>query len=190
MAKQFYLIIGQEKRIKLKRKSYILGRKGSTTDIQIKNPNLSRQHCQLIVGKSSITIRDLGSTNGTFVGEKEAKVNQLLMIKKGMVITLGDSVQIEIDHSEIDSDESLSVSQERQPKQIIQKSDRKQQKIWQLGGLNKEKKQMLKNLMGAKDISDDEEKNDGQIDKRNKDLELQYKRALMQNKYKSSGIGF
>ena len=42
-----------------------LGR-GSDTDIRIEDPGASRHHCEIVLGHR-VTVRDLSSTNGTFV---------------------------------------------------------------------------------------------------------------------------
>jgi len=42
-----------------------LGR-GSDTDIRIEDPGASRNHCEIVLGQP-VLVRDLNSTNGTFV---------------------------------------------------------------------------------------------------------------------------
>ncbi len=51
------------------RPSIVLGR-SSRADIQIDQESVSRSHCKLINTGQSIMLRDLGSTNGTFVNEE------------------------------------------------------------------------------------------------------------------------
>ncbi|CAD8141113.1 unnamed protein product [Paramecium octaurelia] len=196
MAKQFYLIFS-DKKIKLKRKEYILGRSKAQASIVIKNESISRQHAKLIVGKSSITIQDLGSVNGTEINNRAIKQNQLVLLREGMKIKLGEyEQQLEIQFETIDSDIELSRSRSRSnSNKKTQQSKanlelQKKQKIWNMGGLSKENQDKLKKLMGAKNESDDDEqeKQKEEIEKRNKELELQYKRAMQRQKQKGIGL--
>src|SRR5262249_50730768 len=57
---------------------------GST--LRIHDPTVSRVHCELVVAADAVTVRDLGSTNGTFVGEarvREADVRPGAVVKVG-----------------------------------------------------------------------------------------------------------
>ena len=57
------------------------------------------------MGTSSITIQDIGSVNGTKVDDKELKINQLVMLRKGMIVQLGECTnELSIDFDEVDSD--------------------------------------------------------------------------------------
>ncbi|MFC1765796.1 FHA domain-containing protein, partial [Planctomycetota bacterium] len=49
-------------------------------------PVLSRRHCQLTVGEKNLTVRDLGSSNGTFVNGQKVEENP---IQAGDFIRLG-----------------------------------------------------------------------------------------------------
>src|SRR5437868_10535908 len=49
-----------------------LGR-GASNDFKIENPSISGSHCQIIVEQGRTVIRDLGSTNGTFVNRSPIK---------------------------------------------------------------------------------------------------------------------
>ncbi len=50
--------------------TYIVGR-AVTSDIPIFDPTISRRHAELRVGKATIALKDLGSSNGTFInGER------------------------------------------------------------------------------------------------------------------------
>ena len=61
-----------------------LGR-GSDTDIRIEDPGASRNHCEIVLGQP-VLVRDLNSTNGTFVnGQKVSQVE----VTDGTVITIG-----------------------------------------------------------------------------------------------------
>jgi serine/threonine protein kinase len=63
----------------------VLGR-GSATDIRIIDPETSRKHCQIDLTDQGISIKDLGSHNGTFVNGKE--------VLEGRIIKPGDEIEI------------------------------------------------------------------------------------------------
>jgi hypothetical protein len=61
-----------------------LGR-GTDTDIRIEDPGASRNHCEIVLG-SPVLVRDLNSTNGTFVnGQKISQVE----VADGTAIMIG-----------------------------------------------------------------------------------------------------
>jgi hypothetical protein len=47
----------------------LLGR-GTETDIRVEDPGVSRKHCEIVVGNPAL-VRDLNSTNGTFLDGKK-----------------------------------------------------------------------------------------------------------------------
>ena len=53
--------------IQLKPGANSLGR-GDANDFKINDPSVSGSHCEILVGDSAVALRDLGSTNGTFIG--------------------------------------------------------------------------------------------------------------------------
>jgi predicted Zn finger-like uncharacterized protein len=53
----------------------ILGRAGG--DFNIGDPNISRQHCAVEVKGEAVRLRDLDSTNGTFVGLERVRAAEL-----------------------------------------------------------------------------------------------------------------
>jgi hypothetical protein len=65
-----------------------LGR-GTENNFPIEHPSVSSAHCQLTVTDSGVVIKDLGSTNGTFVND--AMVDEATL-SNGQVIRLGDVV--------------------------------------------------------------------------------------------------
>ena len=64
------VIYGPElgKKYNLETPSIIVGR-SSKSDIQIDQESVSRNHCKLINTGKTILLRDLGSTNGTYVND-------------------------------------------------------------------------------------------------------------------------
>jgi DNA-binding NtrC family response regulator len=55
-------------------------------DVILEDPTVSRLHCEFELGPDGLTLRDLGSTNGTFVGGAAVKE---VVVAPGAVITLG-----------------------------------------------------------------------------------------------------
>jgi FHA domain len=75
----------QAREIQLKPGANLLGR-GFATDFKIEDPSVSSTHCQIEIGDSGATIRDLGSTNGTFLNQ--AKIQEAAL-QTGCAIRLG-----------------------------------------------------------------------------------------------------
>jgi hypothetical protein len=63
-----------------------LGR-GSDTDIRIEDPGASRNHCEIVLGQP-VLLRDLNSTNGTFVNGQRVSQGELA---DGSTITIGST---------------------------------------------------------------------------------------------------
>ncbi len=62
----------------LESRSYIIGREGH---IYINDPTVSKQHAEIRVTNGEVYLRDLGSTNGTFL----IKNNRLVPFHEGYV---------------------------------------------------------------------------------------------------------
>lgn len=71
--------------IQLKPGINFLGR-GASNDFRFDDPSISGAHCQIIVDNNSVTIRDTGSTNGTFVNR--AKIHEA-RLATGQPVRLG-----------------------------------------------------------------------------------------------------
>lgn len=63
-----------------------LGRARSAS-IPLPHPLVSRQHCELIERDNLLFVRDLGSTNGTFVGSE--RVQEDTVVEHGALLTIG-----------------------------------------------------------------------------------------------------
>src|SRR5438270_9722244 len=90
MAKLVLLSAGMTGRThELKVDKTTIGRLEDNT-FQIAEPSVSSHHCEILLRGSDVVVRDLNSTNGTFInGEKVAET----VLKPGQVLRLG---QIEI----------------------------------------------------------------------------------------------
>lgn len=62
------------------------------SDIVISDPEMSRQHAQLIRQPDGYAIQDLGSTNGTFVNYR--RVTGLTPLSHGDFVTFGDAIAL------------------------------------------------------------------------------------------------
>src|SRR5258708_9645833 len=71
--------------IQLKPGTNLLGR-GFANDFKIEEPSVSGCHCQIVVASDQVVIKDLGSTNGTFV--ERAPVKEAVL-EGGQTIHLG-----------------------------------------------------------------------------------------------------
>lgn len=83
----FYLEISGMKK-QLEEKTYILGR-GTDVDVQINDSGISRRHLSIDVSET-VLIKDLNSTNGTFV--KDERINE---------ISIDDEVVLRVGTTEI-----------------------------------------------------------------------------------------
>jgi predicted component of type VI protein secretion system len=71
--------------IQLKSGQNRLGR-GEQNDFTVNNPSVSRSHCEIVVSSAGVHLKDLGSTNGTFVNR--APVHEALL-QTGQHLHLG-----------------------------------------------------------------------------------------------------
>jgi len=65
----------------------IIGR-SRRTDLTLGHPLVSRQHCEVFEADGLLMVRDLGSLNGTFVGETRI-ADTAMPVQPGDLITVG-----------------------------------------------------------------------------------------------------
>ena len=75
----------------------VIGR-GTEAGLTIKHPLVSRQHCELFAADGSVQVKDLGSTNGTFIDEDP--VNTQAVVATGSELKLG-VVEMTVEFSEV-----------------------------------------------------------------------------------------
>jgi len=75
----------------------VIGR-GTEAGLTIKHPLVSREHCELFAADGSVQVKDLGSTNGTFVDEDP--VNTQAVVATGSELKLG-VVEMTVEFSEV-----------------------------------------------------------------------------------------
>src|SRR5262249_17671380 len=66
---------------------FVLGR-SAECDFVIQDPTVSRQHAEIVVDNGSVSIRDLGSRNGTYVDDEKAAAIQA--VRCGQRLRLGN----------------------------------------------------------------------------------------------------
>ena len=81
-------LTGNRKNIKLGSKSLTIGR-SSKADVTIDDKMLSEEHMCIEVIKNRVMIKDLNSTNGTYIDAKKIETQTLLELKRGSELLLG-----------------------------------------------------------------------------------------------------
>ena len=99
-----------------------IGRLGGN-DLKLDNPYISRQHVEITRDGAAYQLRDLGSTSGTFVNDRQVKRAKL---KDGDRVRLGRGHGVEFTfHSEPDCDGDITLEDDDhlQPIRVIQPED-------------------------------------------------------------------
>jgi pSer/pThr/pTyr-binding forkhead associated (FHA) protein len=65
----------------------VVGRKGA--DLALDDPEISRHHCVIEVREHNVNLKDLDSTNGTFLEGERARA---ALLKEGAIFRIGSSV--------------------------------------------------------------------------------------------------
>ncbi len=73
--------------------SVVIGR-GAEADLRIEDPSLSRKHAMVTVGGGQIRIKDLGSANGTRLGDRTLEPGESVELQPGEVADLGSIMVI------------------------------------------------------------------------------------------------
>lgn len=79
---------GTSQEIVLRKPRVVVGRE-SDCELRIPLPSVSRQHCEFIVEDGKVTLRDLGSSNGTYVNKQRIEEAEL---NSGDLIAVGPAV--------------------------------------------------------------------------------------------------
>jgi DNA-binding winged helix-turn-helix (wHTH) protein len=89
-APNYWLIVG-ERVVPLRDGDNIVGREADV-DVRIDGPSVSRRHARIRVSASGVTVEDLGSTNGTFVGKR--RITDVAAINNGDEIRFGSMLAV------------------------------------------------------------------------------------------------
>lgn len=68
----------------------VIGRAADQCDLVVAHPTVSRRHARLRVAGEALQLEDLGSTNGTKVGDQALKAGQPVTLHAGDKLRLGD----------------------------------------------------------------------------------------------------
>ena len=68
----------------------VIGRAADQCDFVIAHPTVSRRHARLRVAGEALQVEDLGSTNGTRIGEQMLKAGEPMTLHAGDKLTLGE----------------------------------------------------------------------------------------------------
>ena len=70
-------------------RSFTIGRAPDNDIVLPNNSSASGHHCEVVVQNGAVCLRDLGSTNGTYVNGRRIAAGQLIQLTPGMVVYLG-----------------------------------------------------------------------------------------------------
>ncbi|KAL4486445.1 hypothetical protein ABPG72_018399 [Tetrahymena utriculariae] len=134
--------------------TYIIGR-SDKVEIPIQQESISRKHAEICVLENSATIKDLGSANGTFIDDKIAKHNQIIFLKNGTKIYLGDSPNY------------LIVKEKERKAKVSEQSLQEEEEV-QEQQTNEQKKMKIKKESKQRDSEDEEEEVEQKKDQKKK----------------------
>jgi pSer/pThr/pTyr-binding forkhead associated (FHA) protein len=90
------------RRYRLRPGTNTVGRQG--TDVLVTDSTVSRAHARITIEGDRITVEDLGSTNGTKVGDKRIGANEPAQATSGMPLKFGNwQVVLEVPNGALDS---------------------------------------------------------------------------------------
>ncbi len=94
---------GRQQALTLKHDRTVIGRQ-TDCDVRVPTPGISRHHCELVLGDDGLTVRDLGSSNGTWINQERVEAQR---VSAGDLLSIGKHVfviQIDGAPSEIDAE--------------------------------------------------------------------------------------
>ena len=68
----------------------VIGRSADQCEFVVAHPTVSRRHARLRVAGEALQVEDLGSTNGTRVGEQALKAGEPMALHAGDKLRIGD----------------------------------------------------------------------------------------------------
>ena len=97
---------GSQREIPLKKARFVVGRQADC-QIRLPDPGVSRQHCEIQLDAARPTIKDLGSSNGTYVNRRRVSQTEL---SAGDTLSIGPFLfvfRIDGEPARIDAEEVL-----------------------------------------------------------------------------------
>lgn len=103
---------GRTKDVPMKRARLLFGRQAGC-DVRIPSASVSREHCEIVLDGSSLKLRDLGSSNGTYVDQHRVREADLAA---GSIISVGPAIFVVcIDGKPASFDPKKALSQGAKP---------------------------------------------------------------------------
>jgi pSer/pThr/pTyr-binding forkhead associated (FHA) protein len=105
---------GRRREVPVKRARLVIGRK-KECDLRIPVPSVSREHCELKVEGGKVVVRDLGSSNGTYVNGARTQEAELTA---GAILGVGPAVfvlRIDGEPAEIDARKAFVTGKAPEP---------------------------------------------------------------------------
>jgi pSer/pThr/pTyr-binding forkhead associated (FHA) protein len=68
----------------------VIGRAADQCDFVVAHPTVSRRHARLKVAGDALQVEDLGSTNGTVLGDQPLRAGEPMTLHAGSKLRLGD----------------------------------------------------------------------------------------------------
>ncbi|MEZ6244107.1 MAG: FHA domain-containing protein [Phycisphaerales bacterium] len=94
---------GRTQALTLRHQRTVIGRQ-TDCDVRVPTPGISRHHCEILIDDDEVMIRDLGSSNGTWVNQERVESQSL---KAGDLVSLGKHVfviRIDGEPEEVDAE--------------------------------------------------------------------------------------
>jgi signal transduction histidine kinase/pSer/pThr/pTyr-binding forkhead associated (FHA) protein/ActR/RegA family two-component response regulator len=90
---KLHILNGAEKdrSFELGKKSTYVGR-SADNDIQLRDKHISRKHLKILLKRKTLFIRDLGSENGTFIGDEQIPAQKEIEVPEGVPVRIGNTV--------------------------------------------------------------------------------------------------
>ena len=80
----------------------VIGR-GKDCDLRVLSNDVSRKHCQLVIGKSEVAVRELGSGNGTQINSQQTEPNVNVLLTSGDMVQIGPLIiMVEFDVANVE----------------------------------------------------------------------------------------
>jgi pSer/pThr/pTyr-binding forkhead associated (FHA) protein len=106
---------GTSREVKMKRARLVIGRQQGC-DVRIPLPAVSREHCELRVENNALVVRDLGSSNGTFVNRVRVQDEAL---EPGDLLAVGPAVfVVRINGEPVEIDAATQYAEGAGPKPV------------------------------------------------------------------------
>jgi pSer/pThr/pTyr-binding forkhead associated (FHA) protein len=95
----------------------------------VDHPSVSRRHAEIHVQQATLTVRDLGSRNGTFVNGLRIEAEQ---VRSGQVVRFGDVAFVAVFEENEASVDSSETKEPARKEQVVQELTSAQRRVFDL----------------------------------------------------------